>query len=500
MSMRMAEPNQGRVSLAGAGPGDPSLATLRCVQRLGEADVVLYDALVDPALLEYAPQAEKLFVGKRAGKPSARQARINALLVEHAQAGRKVVRLKGGDPYLFGRGSEEAEVLAQAGVDFEIVPGVPSPLAATSYAGISLTHRSLASSVAYLTATESPDKDRSAHDWSKLATATQSLVIFMGMRKLRSLMALLEEHGRDAECPVAVVHAASTPRQRTVVGTVRTIADLAEEAKLGLPSLIVVGEVVTLRESLRWFDKQPLLGKRFLALRAEAKNRALRTLLRERGAQTESFPLVQTRALEIENLVERCRACDVVAFTSAHAVRSVFDQLSAAGCDARVFGTAKLASVGGATEKTLHERGLFTDILPSEANGGALAHAILAETHKGRVFYPRATRAFPAFAAAISASPLELDEVSAYENVAPGEDELEKLREKIANAEAIFFTAPSMVERVLAADSDALRRKCIAIGESTAEALRAHGASPWVATFPSALGLVSAAERAFANE
>ena len=200
----------GKVYLVGAGPGDPELITARGLRRLREADVVVYDALVHPDQLSAArPDAELVFVGKRAGRASERQAEINRQLAEAAREGKTVVRLKGGDPYLFGRGSEEAELLAAEGIPFEVVPGVPSPLAATAYAGLSLTHRELASSVAYVTAAESVEKDRTGHDWSKLATATQTLVIFMGMRKLDSLMKLLIEHGRPADTPVAVVQWAS---------------------------------------------------------------------------------------------------------------------------------------------------------------------------------------------------------------------------------------------------------------------------------------------------
>ena len=245
----------GKVYLLGAGPGDPELITLRAQRRLAEADLVLYDALVHPDSLELCrPDAERVFVGKRGGRASERQTDINERMVEAARAGRTVARLKGGDPYLFGRGSEEAEDLAAAGVPFEVVPGVPSPMAATAYAGISLTHRELASSIAYVTASESLLKDQSAHDWQKLATATQTLVIFMGMRKLESLMQVLVAHGRPASCPAAVIQSASLPEQRTVVGTVGDIASRAREAGIGMPALTIVGDVVSLREQLRWYD------------------------------------------------------------------------------------------------------------------------------------------------------------------------------------------------------------------------------------------------------
>ena len=282
------------VYLLGAGPGDPELITVRALRRLREADVVLYDALVHPDVLaECRPDAEQVFVGKRAGAPSARQARINERMVQEARAGRTVARLKGGDPYLFGRGSEEAEVLAAAGVPFEVIPGVPSPLAAAAYAGISLTHRDLASSVAYVTATESVVKDRTSHDWAKLATATQTLVIFMGMRKVDTLMSLLVEHGRPPTTPVAVVQWASLPRQRTVTGTVADISARVEQAGLSMPALILVGEVTRLRRSLRWFDTRPLFGKRVLVTRSSHQGGPTAAALRDAGAEPVLVPMLR---------------------------------------------------------------------------------------------------------------------------------------------------------------------------------------------------------------
>ena len=222
---------QPRVFLLGAGPGDPGLITRRAARRLGEVDVVLYDALVHPDLLALArPDAEKVFVGKRAGRVSQRQDDIHRRILEAVEAGKTVARLKGGDPYLFGRGSEEAELLASRGIPFEVVPGVPSPIAAAAYAGLALTHRESSSSIAYVTATESPEKDSASHDWPRLATATQTIVLFMGLRRLEALMETLIAHGRSASTPAAVVERASLPSQRTVVGTVGTIAALVKDA------------------------------------------------------------------------------------------------------------------------------------------------------------------------------------------------------------------------------------------------------------------------------
>ena len=329
-------PDPGTVYLVGAGPGDPELITSRGLRRLREADLVLYDALVHPDQLAAArPEAELVFVGKRAGRSSERQAEINARLLEASRRGKTVVRLKGGDPYLFGRGSEEAEFLAAQGVPFEVVPGVPSPLAATAYAGLSLTHRALASSVAYVTATESVEKDRSDHDWSKLATATQTLVIFMGMRKLGSLMKLLMEHGRSPETPAAVVQWGSLPIQKTIVGTVANIHERAAAAGLGLPALTIVGDVVRLRESLRWFDTKPLFGRRVLVTRAVSQSHSLAQLLRDEGAQPIVAPTIRLEPPSdtgpLRDAATHLDNYEWILFTSANAVEAMFAELDHPG-------------------------------------------------------------------------------------------------------------------------------------------------------------------------
>ncbi len=385
----------GKVYLVGAGPGDPGLLTRAAEAVLRRADLVLYDALVHPELLELCT-GETVFVGKRAGQPSARQERINARLVAEARAGKIVARLKGGDPYLFGRGSEEAEVLSREGVPFEVVPGVPSPLAATAYAGISLTHRAMSSSVAYLTATESPEKDQTSHDWAKLATATQTLVIFMGMRKIRSLMDLLVANGRDPNTPAAVIARASLPTQQTVVGTVATLADLAEATEIGMPSLLVVGEVVTLRESLRWFDTQPLFGTKVLVTRPVHQAGSMAALLRDRGAQPLMAPTIElsARTDELDLLSTKLSGYDWVVFTSANTVDFVLDAVDRTGGDARRFGTARLIAIGDKTAAAMRLRGLRADEVATTSRAEGVVDALeplLAE--KSRVLIPRSGRA-----------------------------------------------------------------------------------------------------------
>lgn len=391
----------GKVYLVGAGPGDPALITLRGAEVLAQADVVLFDALAHPALLHHAPNAQHVFVGKRGGAPSVRQETILQRLVQEATEGRVVARLKGGDPYLFGRGSEEAEHLARHEIPFEVVPGVPSPLAATAYAGISLSHRHLASSIAYVTASESPTKDESSHDWEKLATGTETLVLFMARRRLSEMMDRLMAHGRPPDTPAAAIESASLPRQRTLRGTVSTIAAQVQDAAFGTPTLIVVGNVVALRDKLRWYDTQPLFGKRVLVTRPPEQSHAFAKLLREAGAEPVLAPTV---AIEppidpsaVHDAIEQLGHYDWVLFTSQNGVHRFFQALEDAKVDARRFGNARIGCIGPATERVLATYGLRSDVVPKVFRGEALAEAVQV-MHGGSmdgsaVLIPRAERA-----------------------------------------------------------------------------------------------------------
>lgn len=504
----MSESSQrGRVFLVGAGPGDPELITLRAVRHLQRADLVLYDALVHPELLQHVPAgAERVFVGKRGGRVSERQTEINERLVRAAQAGRTVVRLKGGDPYLFGRGSEEAEALAKAGIPFEVVPGVPSPLAATAYAGISLTHRDLASSVAFITATESPEKDTSSHDWAHLATATQTLVIFMGRRRLASMMQALLDHGRSPDTPVAVVQWASLPRQRTVVGTVADIHRRVAEAGIGTPALTIVGEVVRLRETLRWFDDKPLFGRRVLVTRAVDQAGALVTKLREAGADTLSVPTIRVQPPSDPGPLRRAVAdltgYRVVVFTSANAVRSFFDELYASGRDARALGTAQVAAIGPKTADELRERGVFADIVPDDSTNEGIVAALLPVVRAGdRVLLPRARVAREVLPDTLRAAGVEVDVVTAYETLGPDDATRDVLRHALlgdpdddtfAPVDTVAFTSSSTVRNLIdaltAAGEDArallATRTLLSIGPITSDTLRAAGLEPTLEASP----------------
>jgi len=503
-----APENVGRVSLLGAGPGDPELITERALRRLREADVVLYDALVHPDLLRHArPDAELVFVGKRGGRASERQSAINARLVAFAKTGRRTVRLKGGDPYLFGRGSEEAEALVAAGVPFEVVPGVAAPMAASAFTGISLTHRDLASSVAYLTATESVEKDESAHDWHKLATATQTLVIFMGLRKLDSLMERLIAHGRPGDTPAAVVSCASLP---TVVGTVATLPALAAAARLEMPALTIVGHVVALREQLGWFERLPLFGKRVLITRPEAQSEDMATALRDLGADPIVLPTIRIDAPEdgapLARAAEAAHSYDWLVFTSVNGVSAFFAALARAGRDTRALGRAKVAAIGPATRDALLHHGLRADAVPSEYRGEGVFDAMKVVTPALaglRVLLPRAAVAREALPSLLTGAGALVDVVPAYRSVEPSPEHFAHVADLLEQGglDYLTFTSPSTLQRLHARLGQGLctklgKARIASIGPITSEAARALGLPVHVeASTYTAEGLVSALVR-----
>lgn len=503
----------GKVYLIGAGPGDPELISLRGIRRLRQADVVLHDALVHSELLAYCKSDAVIeYVGKRAGRAQQRQADINRRLIEAARQGKIVARLKGGDPYLFGRGSEEAEQLAQAGIAFEVVPGVPSPLAASAYAGISLTHRSLSSSVAYVTATESAQKDQSAHDWSKLATATQTLVIFMGMRKLESLMQILIAHGRSADTPAAVIQSASLPTQRTVVGTVGTIARIAEDAKIGMPALTIVGDAVGLRETMRWYDTKPLFGKRVWVTRMLHQAGDFSRLLRDAGA--EPVQLATIRLCPVQegvpvSVIEELGLFDWVIFTSSNGVNCFFDSLRVHGRDARYFADAKVCALGPVTAEALVSRGITPDLVPEEYVAEAVVDA-LATAHGGdlsgiRVLIPRAAIARETLPEGLRSLGAQVQVVPVYRTELPDEGDIMQLRQRIMKGklDVVAFTASSTVRHAVSLLGDAavseLNRLTVAcIGPVTAQTAREFGLRvDIVAQQYTTAGLVDAMEAYF---
>ncbi len=508
----------GLVSLIGVGPGDPGLLTLRGARAIGRADTVLYDALVHPAVLAHArPEAERLFVGKRAGQPSATQEEINHMLLYRAGQGRRVARLKGGDPLLFGRGAEEMEFLAQHGVAFEVVPGVTAALGATAYAGIPLSHRDLSSSLALVTSTERPGRDRSRHDWARLATATQTLVVYMGLGRLRDDLATLVAHGRAADTPAAVIALGTHPEQVVVTATVGTLADAVDAAKPPSPALVVVGDVVSLRARLAWWDRGPLFGRRVVVTRAESQSQTLTELLTEAGASVRPLPLLdfappsdpRPLALALEAL--RARAYAVALFTSRNAVSRFFDALRAARLDARALGGCLVASVGEGTAEALRAEGIVADVVAAEARAEGLLAAL--GTHPGlalvgaRVLLPRAEQARSVLVDGLRAAGCTVDVAPVYRTVPASRDAGPALRHALSAGEvdAVVLTAGSAVASLcdlLGDDAPALlaRIAVVSLGPVTTQALRARGiAVAAEAATPSDAGLLDALCQHFAK-
>ena len=510
---------KGKVYLVGAGPGDPGLITMRGVMVLGLADVVLYDALAHPALLQYARKdAELRNVGKRYGEESFSQEAINAELVSLALAGKIVARLKGGDPLLFARGAEEVETLASARIPFEIVPGIPSPTGAAAYAGISLTHRDLSSSVAFITGTESPGKERTAHDWSKLATATQTLCVIMGMKRLAEITTALIAHGRDPATPAAVVQWGSWSRQRVVEGSVADIAERAAAARIANPAVVVIGAVASLRASMKWFDQQPLFGRRIVVTRPEHQAEDMARQLRAKGAEAVVVPAITIVAppepARLDAALDVLGSYDLVAFTSANGVDCVFEALARLRRDARVFGGALVAAIGPGTEAALARRAIFADVLAAEFRGEGLAEAILAKlgSHpaptgkRRRVLILRALTARDALPAALRASGVEVDIVAAYETKPAPIGALQALARDLEarTIDAVTFTSGSTVRELahaLAPRAKELLEGTIvaAIGPVTADVARDEGLRvDLVASEYTVAGLIDALERHFA--
>lgn len=447
----------GKVWLVGAGPGDPGLITVRGLAVLGRAQVVLTDALAHPALLEACPNAEVRHVGKRYGEDSAVQDAINQELIALARAGKRVVRLKGGDPLLFARGGEEALALIEAGVPFEIVPGVSSPMAASAYAGIPLTHRALSKSVTFITGSDRAGQEWSPEAWKKLATATDTICVLMGMRRLTEIVQAILEGGRPGTTPAAVVQWGTRPEQRVVSGTLAELPELVREAGVKNPAVIVVGDVVALRESLRWYDVRPLFGKVVFLPRAIEQARATAQAVRERGAEPLVAPMIAIGdppdSAPLDRAIADLTSYAWVLFTSANGVERFFLRLEQQGRDSRAFGTAKIGVIGPKTGAALRRFGLRADVMADEFVGESLARALLAAGEPGPTLLARALVARDALPETLRAHGFRVDVVPVYETRPAPDHE----RSRLANAlragrvDIAIFTSSSTVTETLAA-------------------------------------------------
>jgi uroporphyrinogen III methyltransferase/synthase len=414
----------GIVYLVGAGPGDPGLLTLRGRDCLAVADVVVYDYLANPELLAHAPEtARRIYVGKQAGQHTLTQEQINALLVEQGLAGQRVVRLKGGDPFVFGRGGEEALALQAAGIPVEVVPGVTAGIAAPAYAGIPVTHRTLTSVVTFATGHEDPEKDEPAIDWAALAVGGGTLVFYMGVGNLPGIVTRLTQNGRRPDTPVALIGQGTLPVQRVVEGTLATIVARVEAAGLKPPAIIIVGEVVSLRRELQWFERKPLFGRTVVVTRSRTQASDLAAGLRALGARVLLFPTIRIAAPAdpgpLQDALRAIAAFNWILFTSVNAVDYVFAALAAAGHDSRALAGVLVGACGSETAERLRTHGIRPDLVPPRFTSESLFEALRArEDWAGkRVLLPRADIAPPALPDKLRQAGAEVTEVTAYRTV-----------------------------------------------------------------------------------
>ena len=445
--MEGSEIDPGRVYLVGAGPGDPGLLTARALELIALADVILHDRLIPPSALETArSDAELIFVGKEGGGASVPQAHTEALMLERAQAGLSVVRLKGGDPFVFGRGGEEALALHAAGIPYEIVPGVTSGIAAPAYAGIPVTHREIASAVALVTGSEDPEKQDTALDWQALADFPGTLVFYMGVRRLPSIAAALINAGRPASEPVAVVQEGTLPGQRTVTGTLETIAEQVRLEEIRAPSITVVGPVVGFADELAWLPPRPLAGRSVAVTRARAQSSGLARRLEELGARVVQAPVIRVRALEGPPLDPS--PYDLLCLTSANAVDTLFERLESGGRDARSLHGMTVAAIGPGTARALAGRGITADIVAEQSVAESLVEA-LGGLQVRRALLARAARGRDVIPDALRAQGAEVDVLALYETVA--EPLTEPALKAAREADYITFTSSSTVDNFLSA-------------------------------------------------
>lgn len=467
----------GKVFLIGAGPGDPNLLTLRAAELIATADVVATDALVAPEIVARAPKtAELIYVGKRSGAHSVPQDQTNRILIEKAKQGKRVVRLKGGDPFVFGRGGEEAEELAAASIDFEIVPGISSSIAGPAYAGIPVTHREHATSVTLVTGHESDET--TGVDWQSLAKISGTIVFLMGVANLPTIVRKLRENGAPASRPVAVISKATTPQQRTVTGTLENIEKRA--AGIATPALIVVGGVVQLHDAINWFESKPLFGKRVVVTRAREQASDLKRRLEEAGAEVVEFPMIEiappSSYESLDRVIGRIGDYQWLIFTSSNGVDSFFVRLRLHGKDARCLAGVMIAAVGESTAADLRSRGIQPDLVPAKFQSTALL-PLLEEDQKGvRTAVVRAAQGRDELIDELRRRGGEVDLAIAYETrrVTTAVDNLHDI-------DIVTFTSGSTVDNFFEVlpDKKVIGGALLAsIGPTTSEAIRRHGRQP----------------------
>jgi len=442
----------GKVYLVGAGPGDPGLLTMKAKECIAQADVVIYDFLANQAFLGYADdKAELIYVGKKGGSHTMGQGDINTLIIEKAKEGLNVVRLKGGDPFIFGRGGEEAQELAKSGVSFQVIPGVTSAIAVPAYAGIPLTHRDYTSTVAFVTGHEDPTKEKSDIDWGKLSTGVGTLVFLMGVSNLARIAKSLMEHGRAPETPVAVINRGTVPEQKTIVGTLQDIADQAQKEEVKPPAIIVVGDIVNLREELNWFENKPLFGKRIVVTRAREQASGFLASLSELGAECIEFPTIEIISpsswKHLDEAIHSLESYQWLLFTSVNGVKYFFQRLETLGKDVRDLKGIKVGAIGPKTAEAIHEKGIRLDLVPDEYRAEAVVEAFKKqETKASKILLPRAAQAREVLPQELEKMGAKVDVVEAYRTVMPDSDK-GRVKEmlKSGKVDMVTFTSSSTV-------------------------------------------------------
>ena len=461
------------VYLTGAGAGDIGLLTLKARAVLEKADVVIYDRLADDELLNFCHGAKKIYVGKEAGRHTLKQSEINRLLVDEARQNKIVVRLKGGDPFVFGRGGEEAIYLRENNLPFEIIPGVTSAIAVPAYAGIPVTHRGIATSFAVVTGHEDPTKPESTIDWEKISTAVDTLIFLMGVANLPQIVAKLIENGRNPETPAALIRWGTKPNQEVAVTTLKE----APNAKISPPAIFIVGNVVNLREQLKWFDTKILFGKKILVTRARAQASKLSSALKSLGAAVIECPTIKIAApsdnfAAADAAVKNLRGFDWIIFTSANGVEKFFERLKVHGLDARALN--KVAAIGSATAQKLSNFGIIADVVPKDFIAESLAESLKNLVNGKKVLLARAEVARDVLPNALKDYGAEVTIIPIYKTVAEDSAQID-----FGAIDLITFTSSSTVENFVAAYG-VPKIPAAAIGPITAQTLNNHGVTPTI--------------------
>ena len=478
---------KGMVYLVGAGPGDYRLITLKGKECLEKADVVICDYLADKRLLSFAPEnVEYIYVGKQAGNHAMKQEAISQLIADKAKEGKCVVRLKGGDPFVFGRGGEEAEVLHKNGIDFEIVPGISSCIAAPAYAGIPVTNRKVAVSFAVITGHEDPTKGKSDVNWEKLATAVDTLVFLMGVGNLPHITEQLMKYGRSGDTPAALVRWGTKANQEVLTTTVKNAVEDVKKHNLKPPAVFIVGDVVNLRSTIQWFDNKPLFGKNILVTRAREQASKLTEKLEMLGANCYEAPVIKIANpdddfMSLDKAIEKIKTYDWIIFTSTNGVERFFNRLHEKNLDTRILANAKFAAIGSATAQRLKQEGIIADKVPKMFKAEGVLECLKDEINdKTNVLIPRAKKAREALPEGLIKMGAKVDVAQAYctKMIDEGKAEVKTLlRDK--QIDMITFTSSSTVENLLKLIDedksllDNIAKACI--GPITARTCKANG-------------------------